>query len=83
MLNVQFEWATNGVCLCDSKLKLNYSLFLKWRWRIFLYFLVEEGLGREGVEDGSNILTVDHRNREIGRTAGTAEGISEIWTQKF
>jgi hypothetical protein len=43
-----------------------------------LYFLVEEGLGREGVEDGSNILTVDHRNREIGRTAGTAEGISEI-----
>jgi hypothetical protein len=45
--------------------------------------LVEEGLGREGVEDGSNILTVDHRNREIGRTAGTAEGIAEILSESF
>jgi hypothetical protein len=45
--------------------------------------LVEEGLGREGVEDGSNILTVYHRNREIGRAAGTAEGIAEILSESF
>jgi len=42
-----------------------------------MYLLIEEGLGREGVEDGGNVLSVDDRNGEVGGAAGTAERIAE------
>jgi hypothetical protein len=42
----------------------------------YYYLLVEGGFGGQGVQNGSNSLTVDDGNREISRAAGTAEGVA-------